>query len=111
MGADPHGFVSRFQAFNGNGKTAEQIASELVDASIVHKKLREQMAGILVDLFVKSGSFATAKRRIGLIERLTYWRPEFSGRIAEAAETNGQISGSWGVPERVTDLVDKHKSS
>lgn len=109
-GADPHGFVSRFQAFNGNSKTADQIASELITAAMTHKKLQARMAAILVDQFVNSGSFATAKRRIALLEQLTYWRPEFSERIVSAIDTNSQISGSWGVPSRVEALAQKHAS-
>ena len=30
-----------------------------------------------------------------------------SERIRKAAESNSQISGSWEVPERVEDLVEK----
>jgi len=69
-GTDPHGFVSRFQAFNGNGKTSAQVAKELFEASIIHKKLQDKMAEIVINLFVNSDNFAEAKERIGYVERL-----------------------------------------
>lgn len=42
-GADPHGFVSRFQSFNGNGKTQSRIAFELYEAASAHEKLQDKM--------------------------------------------------------------------
>lgn len=108
-GEDPHGFVSRFQAFNGNGKSPFEIAKEIFEAAIEHKKLQAKMAGILVDLFVNSGSFATAKTRISYLEKLKVWDKSYSLRISKAVGENSQIEGSWGVPEQVEALVDKWK--
>ncbi|GGB81093.1 toll/interleukin-1 receptor domain-containing protein [Glycocaulis alkaliphilus] len=106
-GADPHGFVSRFQGFNGNGKKSAQIAVEIFEATIEHKKLQSIMAKILVDLFVKSGSFHTAKIRIEYLEKLKVWEDSFNSRIEQALEENDQISYSWGVPDRVRALLKK----
>lgn len=106
-GADPTGFVSRFQAFAGAGKTPDAIATDLFDAALGHKKLQAKVADVLVDQFVNSGSFAAAKRRVAYLERLTIWDPSYSARIAKAAEDNDQIRYSWGVPEQVKMLVDK----
>ncbi len=106
-GADPYGFVSRFQAFNGNGKSNFQIAREIFEAAIVHKKLQLKMAAILVDLFVKSGSFAVAKTRINYLEQLKIWDQNFSDKIKKAIKDNNQVRGSWGVPEQVENLIKK----
>lgn len=108
-GADPHGFVSRFQAFNGNGKTPGQIAKELFEAAVDHKKLQDKMADIVIDLLVNSNSFATAKERIGYVERLKTWDKSYSRRLMRALKTNGQISGSYGVPAQIDALVKRWK--
>lgn len=108
-GADPHGFVSRFQAFNGNGKTPNQIAKELFEAAIDHKKLQERMADVVIDLFVNSGSFATAKERVAYIDRLKVWDASYSSRLNKAVKNNSQISGSWGVAGQVKAVVNKWK--
>jgi hypothetical protein len=65
------------------------------------------MSGILVDLFVNSGSFSTAKIRVGYLERLSVWDPSYSARIAKAVKENDQIKYSWGVPEQVNALLKK----
>lgn len=108
-GADPYGFVSRFQAFNGNGKHAPEIATELFEAAFEHKKLQAKMANVVVNLFENSGSFAAAKTRIGYVERLKVWDRTYSDRIKRAVETNNQIAGSWGVPDQVDKLIAKWK--
>lgn len=109
FGQDPYGFIGRFQAFNGNGKTASQLASELFQVYLTHKQTERIIASALVGLFERSNSFANAKRFVGLLEALNYWETGFSGRIAAAVEANGQIKGSWGVPAQVTALVSKWK--
>lgn len=109
VGADPKGFVSRFQAFTGTGKTAAQVATEIFDATLAHKMLRKRMAEITVTAFAESSSWSVSKDRMAHLERLTYWEPSFSKRLKKAAEENYEISASFGVPERVTALVGKWK--
>ena len=107
LGQDPYGFIGRFQGFNGQGKTMPMIAEELFSACVKHKQTQSAMARALVSLFEESGSFANAKDRIGYLEKLDVWEPAFSDRIKAAIKANGQISGSWHVPERVEGLVVK----
>lgn len=109
FGQDPYGFIGRFQAFNGTGKTAVTLANELFQTYLTHKQTERIIASALVGLFEKSSSFAEARRLIGLLESLNYWETGYSGRISAAVESNGQIESSWNVPERVLALVEKWK--
>lgn len=109
FGQDPYGFTGRFQAFNGNGRSAVELASEFYDVYRTHKQTERIMAASVVALFEKSYSFANAKSLMGQLETLEYWETGFSGRIAAAVEANSQVSGSWGVPERVSRLVNEWK--
>lgn len=111
FGQDPYGFIGRFQAFNGNEKTAAALARELFDAYRKNKQTQRRMSEMLVGLFEQSGSFADAKARIGYLEDLAHWEPSFSTRVRSAANNNHQISNSWGVPERVTALIEKWAKS
>lgn len=110
LGQDPYGFIGRFQAFNGKSKTAEELALELFDTYRKNKQTQEIMADVLVGLFEDSGSFAQARTRMGYLEEIESWKPSYSSRISDSVEFNSQISGSWGVPERVSKLVEKWKS-
>jgi hypothetical protein len=106
---DPYGFIGRFQAFNGAEKSAATLAKELFDAYRNHKQTKERMAEVLIRRFEESESFAQAKNRIGLLEQLDVWDTSFSQRLEAAVQNNNQISGSWGVPEKVAALVKKWK--
>jgi hypothetical protein len=65
------------------------------------------MCEVLVSLFEDSNSFADAKAHIRYLEDLAVWEPSLAPRLTAALKANGQISGSWGVPERVDALVKK----
>jgi nucleoside 2-deoxyribosyltransferase len=107
FGQDPYGFIGRFQAFTGNAKTADAIAKELFDSYRKNKQTQKRMTEVLVNLFEDSGSFASAKARIGYLEDLESWDPAFVPRLEAMVLANSQISGSWGIPERVQKLAKK----
>jgi TIR domain len=110
-GADPHGFVSRFQAFSGTDKTPHQIALEIFKGTLDHKKLHKRMADIVVNLFVTSSSFAVAKQRMDFVEQLSVWDSSYSSQITKALSENNQISGSWDVPQRIQRVLKKWKKA
>lgn len=107
FGQDPYGFIGRFQAFTGGKKTPAELAEALFDAYRKNKQTQKRMGEVLVSLFEESNSFANAKRRIGYLEDLEVWDASFVPRIKAAVKSNSQVSGSWGVSERVKDLAKK----
>lgn len=107
FGQDPYGFIGRFQGFVGGGKTPEVLARELFDAYRKNKHSQKRMGEVLLNLFEDSNSFQTAKTRIGYLEEIGVWESSFMPRLEAAAEANSQISGSWGVSERVQSLAKK----
>jgi TIR domain len=111
FGEDPYGFIRRFQAFDGNGKTASQLARELFDAYRKHKETRARMAEIVVSLFEGSNSFARARSRMGYLEELETWDPSFSTRLQAALKNNSQVADAYGVPARITALIKKWETN
>ena len=111
FGETPYGFIGKFQAFNGNGKSISILARELFDCYRQHKQTQRKMSEAIVSLFEVSNSFAVAKERVEYLEELEVWDPSFAGRISSAAQANSQIDGSWGVPERVKKLLTKWSST
>lgn len=107
FGQDPYGFIGRFQAFVGGGKSPDTLAKELFDSYRKNKQTRKRMAEVLMSLFEDSGSFAAAKARIGYLEEIESWDAAFVSRLEAMVAANSQISGSWGVPERVEKLAKK----
>ena len=111
FGQDPYGFIGRFQAFNGSGKSTDELAREMFDAFRKNKQTQRRMGEVLVRLFEESGSFAEAKERIGYLEALEVWEPSFSARVSSAVNTNSQIGSSWGVPSRIDTLIKRWAAS
>lgn len=105
FGEIPYGFIGRFQAFNGNGKPVSSLARELYNAFRRHEQTRERMSEVMVALFENSRSYAHAKELIGHLEELEDWKPSYARRIRDAASSNSQISGSYGVEDRVERLA------
>jgi hypothetical protein len=107
LGQDPYGFISRFQAFNGAGKAASVLAHDLFNAYRKHKQTQAMMPEILVSLLENSRSFEQAKARTGFLEELESWKPSFTSRLRAAVKNNNQVSGSWGVENRLEALIAK----
>lgn len=105
FGEDPYGFVGRFQAFNGREKDVGTLASEIFGSYCRHRQTRRQMSEVAVHLFEVSESFAEAKARISMVERIDFWKPSFANRLKTAVLENSQIKGAFGVAERVNRLV------
>src|SRR5450631_3101541 len=107
LGQVPYGFIGRFQAFSAKGKTAEDLAQEMFDAFRAHKQTQVRMADILIELFVRSATFAQAKLRIGYLEGLGIWDPLYADKLNHAVDENDQISDAHGVPVCVVRLIKK----
>jgi len=107
FGQDPYGFIGRFQAFNGAGKSAYSLALDLFNAYRRHKQTQAMMPEILVRLLESSKSFDQARNRTGFLEELESWKPSFTTRLRAAVENNNQVSGSWGVENRLEALIAK----
>lgn len=111
FGQDPYGFIGRFQGFAGEGKTADALARELFDSYRKNKQSQKRMGEALMNLFEDSGSFASAKARIGYLEELEVWDSSFIPRLEAVPDANSQVAGSWGIPERVEKLAKKWAGS
>jgi TIR domain len=108
LGVDPYGFVSRYQAFTPLPADSGAVASGLFDILCKHDLTAEKMGPALVSLFADSCTFADAKQKVKLLERVRRWTPEMLREIEQAVEKNSQIRDSFGVPEAVRGIVRAH---
>jgi len=59
-----------------------------------------------VPLTAKSTSWAEAKDNMDIVERCHQLKPEMIDVVQKALEENSQVSGAWGVPERIKRLIN-----
>lgn len=105
--ADPHGFMGKFQGLQGKGMTASGLAQAVFDILIRHPLSTQRMTEALVDRLQASRNWDAAKRNIGLLEGTEKLNPSQVGKLMRAIEDNDQVSGAWGVPDRIKRLIER----
>ena len=107
FGADPYGFIGRFQAMDGSRKTAEDLAEEMFDILCRHRQTRKRISEAVVRRFNHSDSFARAKANMALLEKLTYWNSSLSAQARSALKSNSQIRSAWDVPRCLERFISR----
>lgn len=106
--ADPYGFIGKFQALNSASKSANEAAIAVVRLLLENSATSHAIGDALAHKFFESASYAHAKDIIELLE-VPQSLPQASLEvIAKAPQENGQVKGSWGVPDRVRNLLKRH---
>jgi len=104
-GVDPHGFIGKYQAIQGGGKSAAQLAREIYDIFIENPILGPKITSVLVESLVHSESFRQSKWLVGLIGTSKHLTIKHSSLMKKAAESNGQVSKSYGVPQKIKEIA------
>lgn len=107
----PYGFFGHVQAFNGVGKTSTEIADEIFAALARNETTKVQLSYAVVDRFHKSDTFLKSKHRSYHLSEIQYWNEELELKVTDAIENNSQISGSYGVPDRVKRILSKRSQT
>lgn len=107
IGVDPYGFIGKYQALQGKERPIAQVASEIFQILITKPIIGEKLTETLVNNFISSGSWADAREKMTLLEKVETITPEMSARLKKAAEENNEIGNSFGVPDRLGKLLSK----
>lgn len=111
LGLDPYGFIGKYQAVQGTGKDHRTLAKELYDIFMLNPTIGPKITSTLVKMLSESFSFEESKRLIVLIEKSAYLTTKHVASMKESVEKNGQISSSWGVPEKIHAIATKINGS
>jgi hypothetical protein len=105
MGQDPYGFIAKYQAITYTSH--DDLIDSVLALLLKNKKTSKRMSYSLMNKFENSESYAEAKENIILIEKLKYWDSTLSDRLKNSVDSNSQIKHSYGVPERISNLINK----
>ena len=105
QGIDPYGFVGKYQALQGFGKTSKQLACEIHELFLPMSGLGAKITNVLVNDFIDSRSFDESRRLVSIIKQSKYLTSKHAEAMQEAVKNNSQISHSWGVPEQVAQIA------
>lgn len=103
MGKDPYGFIGKFQAINFSNM--EMLAREVFNILQGNKKTSSKISSATVSMFEDSDSFRSAKKNLSVVENNTLWTESLKKRLRASVDNNSQIKGSFGVPQKIEQLI------
>jgi hypothetical protein len=106
-GADPHGFLGKYQGLNAQTLNSSDIARKIFEIIVKHDLSTPRMADALIERLSGSGSYVNAKRTMDLLEALPRLNSTQVSRLIATVEENSQVKDAFGVPGRVTELAKK----
>lgn len=114
QGAQPHGFVGKWQGIPGEDpddeSAARKLAGKVFDVFVEHEKTKAEMASAIVSRYVHSTSFENARsntRRLMSIPK-DLWTEQMVEDVEHAGETNTQVEDAFWYGGRVPDAVKTH---
>ncbi|PKL19555.1 MAG: TIR domain-containing protein [Spirochaetae bacterium HGW-Spirochaetae-5] len=110
QGLDPYGFIGKYQALQGHGKTASLLAKEIFELCIQNPLVGPKVTSKLVEMLMNANSFDESKRLIELINFSQYVTSKHIAKMNDAINENSQVSHSWGVPEQIRKLAEKFEN-
>jgi hypothetical protein len=109
LGLDPYGFIGKLQGSPGKLDAPDTLASGVVDLLLKNKTTAGTMRESLVVGLEKSPSFAASKALAGKVEGLRFFTSEQLARIEAACKDNVQVQQSFGVPQRIQQVIQRFK--
>lgn len=106
-GADPHGFLGKYQGIQVQGVAAPEIAKKLVEVLVRNPVSSPRLCDVLIERLEKSGSWDSSKRTIGILELAPRLNRSQVARLIRTIDENSEVSDAFGVPERIRALVGR----
>ncbi|MGH8617559.1 MAG: toll/interleukin-1 receptor domain-containing protein [Burkholderiales bacterium] len=105
VGADPHGFLGKYQGLQAKGSNATAIARQLFEILLRHDLTSARLTDALVDRLVTSSSWSRSKLTMSLLALSRNLSTTQSGRLLRAIDENPEVGEATGVPEQIQALV------
>lgn len=107
MGADPHGFLGKYQGLAVAGLDAPNVARMVFDILVSHEVTTQRMTESLVERLVRSSSWDASKHTMTLLEKSKSLNSGQIARLLSSIEENIDVGQAFGVPERIRSLLQR----
>lgn len=104
-GADPHGFLGKYQARSLERVPAKDIARQIFEILVKNDKTGTRTADALVDRLSNSPSWETSRQAVDLLEQVPTINREQVARLVRAIDENDHVKDAYSVPARIESLV------
>ena len=106
-GADPHGFLAKYQAVFAEKIKSGGIARRIFETVIKHDRSHARMSDALVERLVNLRSWDMSKGTIALLEQTPRLNRDQVARLVRAVDENPDVKDAFGVPARIKALVGR----
>jgi hypothetical protein len=109
---DPYGFIGRVQAMPAKGVDPKILAGRIADTLQTHSKTKAAMAEAVVNMFVRSTSFADARGNFARLRKVPpdAWTRDLANSVRQALVDNDQLEearvGDQPLPPLARELLD-----
>lgn len=107
MGADPHGFLGKYQGLQIAGAEPTAVAAKVFETLSQNSMSSPRIVDSLVERLAASATWADAKSNMTLLERVPRLNESQVARLIRAIDENTQVGDAFGVPQRIRNLVGR----
>lgn len=104
-GADPHGFLAKYQGMKAKDQTAESLGEEMLAALLRNDQSASRMTDALIDRLTTVNSWDGARRTLSMLERVSKLNRSQAARLVSTIDLNPEVRDAHGVPNRIGALV------
>lgn len=107
LGKDPYGFIGKYQAVQGHGVPAGDLAKRVYELLWKIPRLRSRLAESLVVRFKTASSFDHANALMPYVEKLEQLSPHLIEQLDKASQTNRQVRDAWVVKDKLPAILQR----
>jgi TIR domain len=111
-GADPHGFISRFQALPGDASqfAANNLAAGIFEILITSEKTAAKLAPAIAQRYSGAHSYDDARTNLSRLRKIPkeHWTPGMIELVEKAGRENSQLRHGDFYDEKIPTVVARH---
>jgi hypothetical protein len=110
LGADPYGFIGKYQAIQGQDRAGGQIADDLLRVMIKNKQTAPRIATVLSEALLHSQSYKDSISVIDMLDEVQYADPGIVKNIQTAVTDNDQVYNTYVGKKRIEQILKRLES-
>lgn len=111
-GADPHGFISKFQALPGDTSqlASHNLATDIFQVLVASPKTAAKLAPAIAKRYSEAHSYDDARANLGRLQNIPaeHWTPEMIELVEKAGRENSQLEDGVYYDEQIPAVATRH---
>lgn len=111
-GADPHGFISKFQALPGDTSqlASHNLAGAIFEVLVASPKTAAKLAPAIAQRYSEARSYDDARANLTRLQQIPadHWTAEMIEKVEKAGRDNGQLEHGIYYNEQIPAVVSRH---